>query len=126
MLSFFFRFFLKECGNAGETHVVAREVGVQGVVDVRDVVFDVNLFIDGCFALGVVVDSGVGGVDGGFIDHGELALDGVKGLEDDASEFSLGVGGPGNQAGEVMMGRWFRGDRASGTGRAVDELKGNG
>jgi hypothetical protein len=41
--------------DTGKVHVVAREVRVHGVVDVRDVVLDVDLLVDRALALGVEV-----------------------------------------------------------------------
>ena len=90
MLTLLFGFFLKESGDTGESDVIAGEVGIERVVDIAYVVFNVDLFIDGSFAFRGVIDTSIRGVDRGLVNYCKLGLYGIKGLENDTSDFCFG------------------------------------
>jgi hypothetical protein len=100
VVTFFRRFFLEICCDTWKSDVITGEVGIKRVVDVADVVFNVDLFIDCGFAFGMEINSCVGSADGSFIYYCKFALYSVEWLEDDAGEF--GGGGAGNDRSKLL------------------------
>jgi hypothetical protein len=92
-MTFFRRFFFEESSDTWKSDVITREVGIKRVIDVANVVFNVDLFIDSRFTFGMEINSCVGSTDRRFVYNCKFALYCVEWLEDDTCEFGGGSTG---------------------------------
>lgn len=115
MRSLFITGLLEEFCKTWETDVIAVEISKERVVDIRDIVFNVDLVIDGGLASSSVSLAGEG-FRGRGRDFNELVLDFKERLEDDTGEARGLFRGSSNNTGETK-GRPGYGGRESRGGR---------